>query len=295
LGRDVDRPQVTESEVTQPETTAASVTRPIEDDPLSRLWVAGPVSGVNGLLGVDGEVGEPANVVGVGDSGVDRPVMAVEVRPDDLIEPLDIVLADGSTLMRASRFYGVASIGGVPTAMVAIVDPSREASLESGRSQTVLQLVPLDGSATTDVDLFGWESGPVSIAVRNDRLVVASAAEACFGVEELGVDGQPTSDLPLVDFVCGEASVDAVGMGPGESTSVAWSTGESTRVDTVAPDRAVTSSIALNGPAPVLDIATERDVIIVLRRGELTTIRAGQIRATVKVPDDVVSIALRTG
>ncbi len=287
-GRDEARPKVTEEEVTQPSVTTAPPTlSSIQDDPLQRLWVAGPVSGV---LGLDDE---PANVVGVGDSGVDRPVMAVVVRPDDPVEPLDVVLPDGSVLTRASRFYGVASIRGIPTVMAAIIDPTRESSLASGRSQTFLRLLPLDGSATTDVELFGWESGPVSIAVRNDRFVVASASEACFGVEELDLAGEPISDLPLVDFVCGEASVDAVGVGPADNTSVAWSDGSRTRVDVVAPDRTVVTSISLEGTEPVLDIATEGDVIVVLRQGALTTILDGQIRTTVSVPDDVVSIALR--
>ncbi len=253
--------------------------------------MGGETQGVMGVKTFD----QP--VVGVGDDGKGSYIVAVNARPDDPYNALDVMDSTGKILTTASIFFGVDDVAGVPTVLASWADEKAESSLESGASKSRLRLVPLDGSKMTDLEVFGWESGPVSVSAQNDRFLAATAVEGSSLVELLGLDGQPVSDLPLRDQVSDPESYGPVTQVPGQDTAIVNHVGETTTtIDIIPIPQGPATTIALPEGVEVRDLRTDGRTVLLLTVGKVMVIDLAtkKITTTVDVPDDIISIDYRT-
>jgi len=256
-----------------------------------KVWLGGETQGVSGVSTFDHPV------VGVGDDKTGSYIVAVNTRPDDPYNSLDVMDSNGKVLTEASTFFGVDDVAGVPTVLVSWWDEQATSSFEAGTSQSRLRLVPLDGSKMTDLEVFGWESGPVSVSAQGDRFLSATAVEGSSLVELLGPDGQPVSDLPVRGQVTDPEAYGPVALIPQQDTALVNHVGESkTTIDVISVPDGSATSIDLPEGVEVRDLRTDGTTALVLVVGKVIVIDLAtkKITTTVDVPDDIVSIDYRT-
>ena len=257
-----------------------------------KVWMGGETQGVSGVGAFDHPV------VGVGDDGTGRYIVAVNARPYDPFNSLDVMDSTGKILTAASTFFGVDNVAGVPTVLVNWWDEKAESSLESGKSGSRLRLVPLDGSKVTDLEVFGYGSGPVSVSAQNDRFLAATAVEGSSLVELLDLDGQPVSDLPLRDQVSDPESYGPLTQVPEQDTAVVNHISETrTTIEIIPIPQGPATTIDLPEGVEVKDLRTDGRTALVLTVGKVMVIDLAtkKITTTVDVPVDIISIDYRTG